>query len=371
MLTRAFYLSSVLRSIADTEQFREYCRARGIALDPTSPRRAADWWPAAVSSLPPDQQTRVEWELAEVSELSGPDETAHLVKAAGDRLPPEAVPAGAPLALWCLLHRPEVFRDVLLHHDAREDYCWRRAKAAAGIRVDGLPGRMPALAAALRTAYGRAAGGGRFCAADAEPRPDGVCVVARVSDRPRLLEEFTADGEEVVRCVRPTSILYFLYTPRDGAVWLKSPVRAADSVRDLFRCFGDAVLGSPVACGGPLFDLDRLKHPFHPLPDAEDMELVRVRALHLRYPARRGRRRVVLSTLPGDHPGAVEEMLGTHVADLAGLRVSHAELQVRVRAGGRVRDYPIRLWPDRYSLARTPLGERLFQCLRRWELCHG
>jgi hypothetical protein len=54
-----------------------------------------------------------------------------------------------------------------------------------------------------------------------------------------------------------------------------------------------------------------------------------------------------------------------------GLHVSHAELQVRMRTGGRVKDYCIRLWRDRYSLNRTPLGERLYQCLCRWGLCRG
>ena len=48
--------------------------------------------------------------------------------------------------------------------------------------------------------------------------------------------------------------------------------------------------------------------------------------------------------------------------------VTFAELQVRLRVNGRVRAYPVRLWPDRCDLAPTPLGERLSRCLSRWGL---
>lgn len=372
VFSRAFHLSHYLVTVLGTEPFDEFCRTRGIPFRATHTAADADRWAAALASLGPDERLRVELELAEAAELSAVDGTAHLVAAAGNYLPPADVPAGMAVALWFYLHRPDVFREVLSHHDIREDYCWRRAKSVAEIQVTDLPAKAAALKEELRSAFGRDAGIGRFCAMDTERCTDALWFLARVIDRIRCVEHFTDGGEEELRYIRPAFNVFFVYTPHDGVIWLKSPVRASNRIRDLFQCFGTAVLAAPVAFGGTVFDLDRLKRPFHPLPDADDMELVRVKSLHLCYPQRRGRRRVTFETLPCDVRDAMQEMLRDHGGGEASeLRVSHAELQVRMRVGGRIIDHLIRLWPDRYSLSRTPLGQRLFECLRRWGLCRG
>jgi hypothetical protein len=163
----------------------------------------------------------------------------------------------------------------------------------------------------------------------------------------------------------------FAYNPADGSVLLNSPLRAADRVAGLFRCFGQAVLGGEVATGGEAYDLDRLKGTCSLPPDAPDMETARVRALHLRYPARLGRRLLKLETLAGDTPTAIGQLLRAHAGDAEDLTVTHAELQVRLLVAGRPRNVPVRLWRDRSSLGRTPLGERLRRCLLRWGLCRG
>ena len=372
VFSRAFHLSPYLRTVIGTEPLHDYCRSRGIPFEAAHTATDAARLVAAVASLGPDEHLRLEIELAEVAELSGVDATAHLLAAAGEHLPPADVPAGMAVALWFFIHQPDIFRAVLSHHDIREDYCWRRAKSLTGIRVTDLPRKAALLAAELRSVFGRDAGTGRFCAMDTERLTDAVWFVARVADRIRCVEDFTETGEAEVRRIRPAFNVFFVYTPQDGAIWLKSPVRASNRVRDLFQCFGTAVLAAPVAFGGTVFDLDRLKRPFHPQPDADDMELVRVKSLHLCYPQRRGRRRLTFETLPCDVREAMEEMLRDHGGgDAADLRVSHAELQVRMRVGDRNTDHLIRLWPDCYSLNRTPLGQRLFDCLRRWGLCRG
>ena len=219
--------------------------------------------------------------------------------------------------------------------------------------------------------FRRAAGVGRFCVADAHRMPDLVCFAARVADRIRLVEGFTDRGKPALRRLRPALTVLFTYTPRDGFVRLKSPLRAAERVDELLRCFGRAVLRAPVERYTEAFALGCLKRPFHPLPDAEDMVSVRVKALHLRYPARSGGRHLKLETLAGDEPGAVAKMLAEHIGTAADdLTVCHAELQVRLRIEGRIRNYPVRLWPDRCDLNSTPLGERLRRCLRLWGLAH-
>src|SRR5207253_1334939 len=101
------------------------------------------------------------------------------------------------------------------------------------------------------------------------------------ADRIQLVEGFTDDGEPSLHRLRPAVAVLFAYDPADGSVLVKSPLRAADRVRGLLRCFGRAVIGGEVALDGETFDLDRLKGPCPLPPDAPDMELARVRALHL------------------------------------------------------------------------------------------
>ena len=116
-----------------------------------------------------------------------------------------------------------------------------------------------------------------------------------------------------------------------------------------------------------MYDLDKLKRPVLLLPDAEDMEAVRVKTLHLRYPSRFGRRGLRLETLLSATPDAIEELLKSHVGEkVSELAVCHAEIQVRLRAGDRTKSHLIRLWPDRCNLNQTPLGERLRRWLARW-----
>lgn len=221
-------------------------------------------------------------------ELADPDGNAHLLATGAGRVPPDDVPAGLALALWFLLHHPEEFREVFFHHEVRDAHAWRSGKGPAGASPAHLIARAGDLRDALRAFFRRAEGSGRFCAVDAHALPDSVWFVARVADRVHLLEGFADDGKPALHRVRPAVALAFAYDLADGSVLLKSPLRAADRVDGLFRCFGRAVLGGEVTCGGEAYDLDRLKEPC-PLPvDALDMELARVRVLHLRYPARLG-----------------------------------------------------------------------------------
>jgi hypothetical protein len=104
------------------------------------------------------------------------------------------------------------------------------------------------------------------------------------------------------------------------------------------------------------------------LPDEPDMDPPRVRTLHLRYPARFGRRTLKLETRASDAPDAIDQLVRAHVADPSTLAVSYAELEVRIRSGGRPRAHLIRLWPDRCSLGQSPVGDRLRHCLSRWGL---
>ncbi|HYH68346.1 MAG TPA: hypothetical protein VD866_26875, partial [Urbifossiella sp.] len=298
------------------------------------------------------------------------DGNAHLLEAAPPGgLPPDTVPRGAPVALWFLLHQPDLFRDVFFHHQVAETGMWRTANGPAGLRLDDLDGRAVALALSLRDFFRAQEGSGRFCTVTAHHMATACCFVGQVADR----LHFAEDGRQVLQRLRPAVPILFAYYPEDGSVLCKSHLRSADRVAELLRCFGESVLRSPVTERGPAFDLERLKLPFHPLPDADDMEMVRVKSLHLRYPQRSARRLLKLETLATDEPDAIERLLRTHVtADaLTDLTVCHAELQVRLRVAGRGKNYAIRLWPDRCSLNQTPLAGRFRACLKRWGLTHA
>ncbi|MGL4554080.1 MAG: hypothetical protein ACRC33_23200, partial [Gemmataceae bacterium] len=161
----------------------------------------------------------------------------------------------------------------------------------------------------------------------------------------------------------------FMYFPEDGTVLLRSPVTAAERARELLDCVFGAAFGAPPTDLRPGFALDRLKEQFRPLPDADDVLSVRVTALHLRYPGRLGRREVRLRALPSDSPSAVEELLHAHGGRrLDELRVSHAELQFRVRIEGCEKTRLVRLWPDRCDAGQGPFRTRVLACLRSWGL---
>lgn len=373
MFSSGFRPAPFLRAVAGTEPFRAYCELRGIAFaQPPGDGQETphDRWAAAVGALSPDAQARVELELAQVHELSGQDAVNHLVEAAGGgSLPTDDVPAGAAVALWFLVHRPELFQDVFFHHEVSEVHTWRTGRASPHLAVPDLAAAADALGEAVREFFRQSSGTGRFCAVEGHRLPDAYCFAARVADRIQLVEGFTDDGRPSLQRVRPALAVLFAYCPADGTVRLKAPLRAADRVRALFQQCGNAVLREPLTGFGEGFDLDKLKRPVLLLPDAEDMEEVRLKTLHLRYPSRLGRRGIRLETLLGDTPQAVEELLKVHVGETAGeLAVCHAEIQVRMRLGDRRRSVLIRLWPDRCNLNQSPLGERLRRCLSQWGL---
>ncbi len=357
-----------LRAVHGTDVFQTYCRDRAI---PVSGFPSIAGWAAALRALPADRRGHVESELAAVHELGGDEGIAHLLEAAGDTAPPpDTVPDGIPLALWFLLHRSDHFWEVFFHHEPQTADPRYVGRAPPGLSVRDPDGRMGSLAAALGSFFRERDGTGRACTAQAYRLPEGVYIAARVAGRNRIEEGVTGHGEGESRCRPLTARVTFAYYPQDGTVLLRAPVRSPDRVAELLACFGRAVLGSPVGYPGAAFALERLRHPFRPLADAADMEGVRLKALHVQYPGRSGRRRVSVETRTSDAPGAVHDLLAAHAGGeaLAGSRVVHAVLQVRLRIAGRVKNYLVRLWPDRCDTGPGAIGDRLLACVRRWGL---
>jgi hypothetical protein len=378
MFSRPFHPDRFLRSVYGSEPFIAYCRERRIAFEqsPTLPLQKEDArrWTAALAELPREQHAQLELDLATVNEMAGGDAIAHLLEAAeGKDLPPDAVPNGAPVALWFFLRYPPLFREVFLHYEIEEVDCWRTAQAALGLDVSDLADRTAGLAEGLRAYFRPHEESGAFCTVEAHRLQTSCCFIGQVADRLQFLDAFTDRGQATTQRVRPAQTVLFVYYPEDGTVLLKSPLRSRERTAQLFDLFGKAVLGSAVRCDEVAFHLEPLKEPFHPLPDGEDMEMVRVKALHLRYPPRAGRRQLKLETLSSDEPAAIDHLLLSHVGHdaLDQLRVAHAELQVRLRIEGESKSYAIRLWPNRCNISQTPLGDRFRSCLKRWGLSHA
>lgn len=378
MFTRPFHPDHFLRSVYGTEPFVDYCRHHHIVFEqaPATRLQTADVrrWVAALAQLSREQHAQVELEMATVNEMAHPEAVAHLLEVAeGKELPPDHVPGGAPLALWFLLHHPDLFHEVFLHHEIREVDSWRTAKAPAHLRLLDLDPRARALAATLRKFFQAHEGTGRFCAVEGYQLPEAACFVAHVADRLQFFQTFTDAGRPTRQRLRPARQVLFVYYPRDGTVLFQSHLRSRERTAGLLECFGQAVLGAQVIPCQDAFHLDLLKQPFHPLRDAADMEMVRVKALHLRSPERHGRRLIKLETLASDTPSAIDHLLLSvgGRAGLVHLQVCHAELQVRLRLGGRSKNFSIRLWPNRCNLSLTALGNRFRACLKRWGLLHA
>lgn len=363
----------VFSRLNGTTIFRAYCRSRGLdrAHSLESRVRPPDvpWAVAAIARLPPAQRGAVERELAALDELHGPGGIAHLLEAAGDACPPpECIPDGSPVALWFLLHRPDVFWEVYFHHEARDPDVWHTARTAAGVRIDDVDGRGSSLGRAISELFERHEGTGRYCVVQPFHLPGATAFVARIAGRPRMMERIPGRHESRWRPLADATCVQFVYYRRDGTVLLQAPFRSLERIRDLRECFGRTVVRASVE--GTDFALDRLKRPFHPLADAPDMDLVRVKSLHLQYPERAGRRQIKLETLTTDSPAAIDELLRAHVggATIDTPRVVHAVLHVRLRIGGRPKHHLIRLWPDRCDVGGGHVRDRILTCLRRWGL---
>jgi hypothetical protein len=314
----------------------------------------------------------VERELAQVNEMASTEGVAHLLETSSV-LPPGNVPSGAPLALWFFLYNPRLFDEVFFHHEVREIRSWRVARTVPGLPPGDLQHNAAELEASLRKFFRLGSVSGRFCTVEVRRIQDAVCFAAHVADRARLVEWFTERGQLAAARVRPARVLHFAYHPCDGTILLNAPLGPVERLHELLHCFAQSILSTAVEGFEDAFNLDRLKYHFHPPLDGTDMEMVRVRNLHLRYPAHRGPRQVKLETLSSDKQGAIEEMLRDHLCGAVTvdeLRVSRAELQVRLNVGGRSKNYLVRLWPDRCNLSHTPIGIRLWRCLQRWDLCH-
>lgn len=366
----------LLRRLYGTAPFMQYCTDRGVRFEqrPGLAMEDDDFrrFEAVLGLLPDTEQARVELELAQVSDLAHPDALAQLLAAVeGCTLPPDSVPADAALSLWFLLHEPDLFKAVFLRHEISEAGAWRTAYAPPGLALTDLASRKAALADSLKEFFRLREGTGRFCIVDAHPLQASHCFIAYIADRLQLMDVFTDEGIHTMHATRPALPVLFAYYPADGRMLLKSRQRAADRVLDLFRRFGKAVLDVEIdeRCLRPVFRLEVFKRRFDPPLNDEDLEMVRVKTVHLVSAQQHGRRRIKLETLSGDDQFAVLALLKTHGGGegiLDQLDVLYVELQVRLRVEGRSKSCLIRLWTDRCNLNQTSLGERLYACLRRW-----
>jgi hypothetical protein len=381
MFVRNFYPDRFLRTICGTDPFRDYCRERGIAFDvaSTAAMQAEDYqrWLTALAGLPNDHQVQIDLEFARINEMADRDAVAHCLKAAeGQELPSDQIPGEAAVALWFFLHHPKIFHEVFLHQEAAEREGWHNAQAPSGLGLNYLEAKAAALAASLKDFFQAREGIGRFCAVDAYHLSEAYCFVAHISDRVQVVEAFTSRGELNVQRLWPAVPVLFAYYPQDGTVLLKSHLHSSDWILELFQRFARAVLGVELGqehCLGHVFELDLLKRRFDPLPDADDMQMVRVKTLHLLYPERQGRRQVRFETLLSDEQFAVPHLVQAHLTGVGlfdQLQVAHAELQIKLHVDGESKSYIVRLWPNRCNLSQTPLAERFRACLQRWGISH-
>jgi hypothetical protein len=381
MFVRSLHPERLLRALHGTQPFLDYCRLRDIRFVqmPDAIMRPDDYlrWTDVLREMDNEKRLQIEVELAKVNELSDANSIAHLTKAIdGSETPPDVIPDGPAVALWFLLRHPEVFHEVLLREEIGKVESWRTAQAPANLlQPEGLPGKAAGLAELLQKCFRQREGSGRFCVVEVHHLREAYCFVAYLADRVQFFDTFSDTGKHKTQRLRPAFTVSFVYYPTDGTVLFRARVRSVDRILELLQYFGKSVLGVDLGewCLATVFNLDKLKQDFHPLPDAEDMEMIRIKAIHLNYPERHGRRRLKLETRTGDETAAIPKLLQAHVGSgglVAELHVSYAELQIGLRLGNQFKRYVIRLWPNRCNLSQTALGERFRTCLKRWGLLH-
>jgi hypothetical protein len=377
VFAREFYWRRFVQGIWATAPMRDYCVRHRLPYLPkgSGPPTRADEWAglAAFYALPAVTRDALEAEARRANELATPAGNAFLLEAGGDGpRPPPDVPAGEAVALWYLVHRPDLFAAAFARFRSVAAGTWRVGTAPAGLKMTGLERRAAALAAALHAAHPDVPPDAPP-AVHAYPAPHGWVFEAEVCGRPHRLTGFSERGTPVVVDARPASAVVFTYDPADGSVRLYSRLRSRSRADALFAAFGTSVLRSPVTPAERAYALDRLKAALPLPPDAPDMTGVRVKALTLAYPPDRGGRRLALDTPPGDRPEAVYDLLREHVDGLVldELGVTHAELEVELRDGPARRRVPVLLWPDGCSLGPDAAGRRLLRCLSAWGLGHA
>lgn len=350
-----------LQCLLGASALPDYCRARRVRLPARLARRgwagSVKWWGDTLRRLPDRLRAQVEWEQLAVPELATPSGYLHLLAAAGGKGPPPDGPTGVLAGvLRFLLDSPALFREVYSRHRRREPNVWRAARATAGLPLPEPATAEARVTSTLAKLYREHTGNRAHCEVAVHRVPGAVYVSAR----PR--------GERTGLPAAQT-FAELVYFPADGTVLLRCPWPDDTRAREVMRCVFEAALGAPLGKVRPGFALDRLREPFRPLPDADDVLSARLTALHLRYPGRLGRREVRLRALPSDSPAAVEEMLRAHGGrHLDELRVSHAALLVRVRLEGCEKDRLVRLWPNRCDAGEGPFRARVLASLRSWGL---
>lgn len=322
-----------------------YCQSRGLDS------------PAVIEQLPPADRERIEGELEALVDLSGPLGNAHLLDAfVGHGDAPDGL-RGVTLALWFLLHQPDLFWQVYRNHLHRDLDVWRAARVEVRNQA-----HIPAdCANRLAEELGRLHQEDGWHVA----RHELTTGLALVATRPAATLLPTGGLSD-----RPLASdrLEFAYHPQAGTLLMQPGLGPEESIQTLLLAFAESVGAGPVL-PGPAFDVDRLCWPFRPQPGGLDLE-VRLKTLHLRYPDREGRRMVTLDTLESDSPEAVEEMVARHVPAelLPELSVHQAVFLARLKTDGGERLHQFRLYPNYCDLGRGRLGERLLACVRRWGL---
>ena len=215
MFARTFIPWQLLRHVYGTEPFVQYCQSRSLAFEqrPGLAMERDDFarWQAVLKGLPEAEQAKVELELAQVNEMAHMDTVAQLLAAARERgLPSDLVPGETALALWFLLHYPELFQEVFFQHEVGEIGAWRTIRVPRDTAVPDFSVRKEALANSLKECLKLQEGTGRFCVVDVHPLQGSYCFIAYLSDRLQLFDVFTEEGK---------------HTTRDGASGVSHPVR--------------------------------------------------------------------------------------------------------------------------------------------------
>jgi hypothetical protein len=324
-----------LVAVAGSDELDAFRRRHGLP-EKVAPRARIDApavarWVAAADALPGGGKERLARDQEAVLRLGSPLGAMHLLAAGGD---PPAESFAPHLALGHLLDRPDLFWQVVRRHRRREADVWLAARVALGNPLADNQ------ATAIRDVLGRFFD--RPVRVVFHQMPTGAAFVAWESST-------KATGATEV------PLAQLVCYPHPGTLLFQAPSVPPGAARAALND-GVAALGATIS-PEEAFDLDRLVAWGRPLATADGVQLVRLRALGLNSPSCDGGHSLTLRSTAGDE-GALERLLGDYVrpADLRRLRVSYAELHLRLSDGGAQRELIVRLWPGacgKYPKLRT------------------
>lgn len=246
----AFSTGGVIRHVS-WPLVRTYFQARELLMDLPclqQPDADVEALREALQQLPPAQRTDVDQDLQDVYELADDEGTRLLYEEArfrGEDLTEvlTELDGAYDVATWALLHREELFADVLRFRgaDTLNARYWRRRRGIPEAHPDTSDSGLSLLSRHITAYFLQREGRGHHCHVELVRRSTGYLFIAYPEDYGQTMLEYDED-KLVRRKYRPATDVLFFFSPDRNTLEVFCQ-GTKDKARDLQEIFARSILG--------------------------------------------------------------------------------------------------------------------------------